>query len=92
MDQLLHLGCGMFISVVAARAEYVGPLPKEICATVPLQMQSKCMTPLADLFAQIGTVKDSYTLLIGSIKLISSVGVLDSQELPHQSTLLDQRG
>ena len=31
MEMVLHLGCGVVISVAAERLEYVGPYPEPIC-------------------------------------------------------------
>jgi hypothetical protein len=53
-DQMLHLGCGLFIAIAANNAYFLGPLPDDLCATVPIALQDKCRVPQADSLRQIG--------------------------------------
>lgn len=54
MEQLLHFGCGLFISVAAKDLEYIGPYPDVICATTPLPFYHACRLPQSDNYTQIG--------------------------------------
>jgi len=53
-DQLLHLGCGLFIALASYRALYLGPLPVELCQYVPIMLQPSCRMPQSDFLRQIG--------------------------------------
>ncbi|KAG0263628.1 hypothetical protein BG011_008478 [Mortierella polycephala] len=52
-DQLLHLGCGMFISIAASKFDYVGRQPDLVCAMTPFQLKYTCMNP-TDHLAEVG--------------------------------------
>ncbi|KAF8925676.1 hypothetical protein BGZ58_000595 [Dissophora ornata] len=52
-DQLLHLGCGMFISVAASKFDYLGRQPDMICAMTPYQLKYTCMNP-TDHLTEVG--------------------------------------
>ncbi|KAF8940577.1 hypothetical protein BGZ58_005735 [Dissophora ornata] len=52
-DQLLHLGCGLFISVAASRFDYLGRQPDMICAMTPFQLQINCVNP-TDHLTEVG--------------------------------------
>ncbi|KAF9092099.1 hypothetical protein BGX29_010606 [Mortierella sp. GBA35] len=52
-DQLLHLGCGLFISVAASRFDYLGRQPDLICAMTPFQLKLNCAHP-TDHLAEVG--------------------------------------
>ncbi|KAJ3216060.1 hypothetical protein HK099_006078 [Clydaea vesicula] len=42
LDQFMHFGVGVFISVAIQNFQYLGPLPDEICNTVPLNLRGIC--------------------------------------------------
>ncbi|KAG0356870.1 hypothetical protein BGZ54_000572 [Gamsiella multidivaricata] len=52
-DQLLHLGCGLFISVAASRFDYLGRQPDMICAMTPFQLKVNCQNP-TDHLTEVG--------------------------------------
>ncbi|KAF9174329.1 hypothetical protein BGX21_000215 [Mortierella sp. AD011] len=52
-DQLLHLGCGMFISVAASKFDYYGSQPDLICAMTPYQLLPSCLYP-TDHLTEVG--------------------------------------
>ncbi|RKP05905.1 hypothetical protein THASP1DRAFT_19180 [Thamnocephalis sphaerospora] len=52
-DQLLHLGCGAFISIAARQFDYLGVQPESICSVTPAALQKYCRTPI-DYIAQAG--------------------------------------
>ncbi|KAI1315793.1 hypothetical protein EDD11_000347 [Mortierella claussenii] len=52
-DQLLHLGCGMFISVAASKFDYLGRQPDMICAMTPFQLKLACVNP-TDHLTEVG--------------------------------------
>ncbi|KAI9228514.1 MAG: hypothetical protein DHS80DRAFT_27237 [Piptocephalis tieghemiana] len=53
-DQMLHLGCGLFISIAAQKSVFLPPLPDQVCDTVPLAMQEACRQPQSDYLRQVG--------------------------------------
>ncbi|KAG0270686.1 hypothetical protein DFQ27_000036 [Actinomortierella ambigua] len=52
-DQLLHLGCGMFISIAASRFDYLGRQPDDICFMTPYQLKYACAMP-TDHLTEVG--------------------------------------
>ncbi|KAF9110592.1 hypothetical protein BGX27_006146 [Mortierella sp. AM989] len=52
-DQLLHLGCGLFISVAASRFDYLGRQHDLVCAITPYQLKYNCAHP-TDHLAEVG--------------------------------------
>ncbi|KAF9971153.1 hypothetical protein BGZ73_005936 [Actinomortierella ambigua] len=52
-DQLLHLGCGMFISIAASRFDYLGRQPDDICFMAPYQLKYACVMP-TDHLTEVG--------------------------------------
>jgi len=52
-DQLLHLGCGLFISIAASRFDYLGRQPDMICAMTPYQLKYNCANP-TDHLSEVG--------------------------------------
>ncbi|CAO3574661.1 unnamed protein product [Mortierella alpina] len=52
-DQLLHLGCGMFISIAASRFDYLGRQPDLVCAMTPYQLKYTCSSP-TDHLTEVG--------------------------------------
>ncbi|KAF9364738.1 hypothetical protein BGX34_000542 [Mortierella sp. NVP85] len=52
-DQLLHLGCGMFISIAASKFDYLGRQPDLVCAMTPYQLKYTCTHP-TDHLAEVG--------------------------------------
>ncbi|CAG8436016.1 6344_t:CDS:10 [Scutellospora calospora] len=43
LDQLLHLGCGIFISLAVGNLDYVGKPPREICEITPYVVIPVCL-------------------------------------------------
>jgi len=61
LDQVLHLGCGMFISIASQDFTYLPQQPKEICAIAPLNLRPACEEPLdyltfAAIFVALGVL------------------------------------
>ncbi|KAF9925214.1 hypothetical protein FBU30_004972 [Linnemannia zychae] len=52
-DQLLHLGCGMFISIAASKFDYLGSQPDFVCAMTPYQLKYTCSHP-TDHLTEVG--------------------------------------
>ncbi|KAK3839471.1 MAG: hypothetical protein JOS17DRAFT_712592 [Linnemannia elongata] len=52
-DQLLHLGCGMFISIAASKFDYLGSQPDLVCAMTPYQLKYTCSKP-TDHLTEVG--------------------------------------
>ncbi|KAF9899253.1 hypothetical protein BX616_003142 [Lobosporangium transversale] len=52
-DQLLHLGCGMFISIAASKFDYLGRQHDMVCAMTPFQLKPSCFSP-TDHLAEVG--------------------------------------
>ncbi|CAG8629401.1 9203_t:CDS:2, partial [Diversispora eburnea] len=58
-DQLLHLGCGAFVSLATNGLDYIGRAPKEVCSIAPYVDAVRCLTPSDSLqtvgvFAALG--------------------------------------
>ncbi|CAG8500570.1 10166_t:CDS:10 [Dentiscutata erythropus] len=43
LDQLLHLGCGIFISLAVSNLDYIGKAPREICEITPFVLLPICL-------------------------------------------------
>jgi len=61
LDQVLHLGCGMFISVASQDFTYLPQQPQEICNIAPLNLRGTCQEPFdyltfAGIFIAIGVL------------------------------------
>ena len=54
MEILLHLGCGVVISIAADDLKYIGPLPTPACMLGPVAQLEKCQLPQSDQYPQIG--------------------------------------
>ncbi|KAF0543785.1 putative ATP-dependent permease ADP1 [Gigaspora margarita] len=54
LDQLLHLVCGMLISLAISDMDYIGKAPKEICEIAPFILLPFCLKP-NDLIQHVGT-------------------------------------
>ncbi|KAF9919529.1 hypothetical protein FBU30_010915 [Linnemannia zychae] len=52
-DQLLHLGCGIFISIAASRFDYLGRQHDLVCAMTPFQLRPNCVNP-TDHLTEVG--------------------------------------
>ncbi|RKP23613.1 P-loop containing nucleoside triphosphate hydrolase protein, partial [Syncephalis pseudoplumigaleata] len=52
-DQLLHLGCGAFISIAARQSDFLGRQPESICQVAPIALQFICREPF-DHIAEVG--------------------------------------
>ncbi|KAG0246544.1 hypothetical protein BGX31_000995 [Mortierella sp. GBA43] len=52
-DQILHLGCGLFISIAANRFDYLGRQPDLVCAMTPFQLKYNCVNP-TDHLSEVG--------------------------------------
>jgi hypothetical protein len=48
-DQLLHLGCGAFVSLATNSLDYIGRAPIEICFVTPYIESSSCLKPIDSL-------------------------------------------
>ncbi|RHZ83223.1 hypothetical protein Glove_99g57 [Diversispora epigaea] len=44
-DQLLHLGCGAFVSLATNDLGYIGPAPQQMCSITPYIELPNCLTP-----------------------------------------------
>jgi len=61
LDQVLHLGCGMFISVASQDFTYLPQQPQEICNIAPLNLRGTCQEPFdyltfAGIFVALGVL------------------------------------
>ncbi|KAI9595510.1 hypothetical protein BDF19DRAFT_422397 [Syncephalis fuscata] len=63
-DQLLHLGCGAFISIASRQFDYLGRQPKSICSIAPLALRYQCSTPI-DHIAEVGVFMSLGVLFSG---------------------------
>jgi len=59
LDQVLHLGCGIFISIASQDFTYLPQQPKELCDLAPLNLKFSCNEPLdyvifAGIFVSLG--------------------------------------
>jgi uncharacterized membrane protein len=52
-DQLIHMGCGAFISLAARKLDYLGRQPEKVCMLAPLALQDMCRSPF-EFIAFIG--------------------------------------
>ncbi|CAG8541839.1 5729_t:CDS:10, partial [Diversispora eburnea] len=52
-DQLLHLGCGSFVSLATSSLYYVGRAPNPICSIAPYIDVARCLTP-SDTLQTVG--------------------------------------
>lgn len=43
LDQLLHLGCGAFISLAVSNFTYIGKAPRELCNVTPVVIAPACL-------------------------------------------------
>jgi ABC-type multidrug transport system ATPase subunit len=63
-DQLLHLGCGAFISIASRQFDYLGRQPRSICNIAPIALQYQCNTPI-DHIAEVGVFMSLGVLFSG---------------------------
>lgn len=61
LDQVLHLGCGMFISIATQDFTYLPQQPKELCNVAPLNLRNVCNEPFdyitfAGIFVSLGVL------------------------------------
>jgi len=61
LDQVLHLGCGMFISIASQDFTYLPQQPREICNVAPLNLRNVCNEPFdyiafAGIFVSLGVL------------------------------------
>ncbi|GBC06719.1 hypothetical protein RclHR1_00700018 [Rhizophagus clarus] len=54
LDQLLHLGCGAFISLAVSNFTYIGKAPIELCSITPVVISPACLMA-KDTLQQVGT-------------------------------------
>jgi ABC-type multidrug transport system ATPase subunit len=59
LDQVLHLGCGIFISIASQDFTYLPQQPKELCNVAPLNLRNACLEPIdyitfAGIFVSLG--------------------------------------
>jgi ABC-type multidrug transport system ATPase subunit len=52
-DQLLHLGCGAFISIACQKFDYMGRMPQDVCNVAPVSLRYQCENPI-DQISQVG--------------------------------------
>ncbi|KAJ1557838.1 hypothetical protein HK096_005070 [Nowakowskiella sp. JEL0078] len=60
-EQVLHLGCGMFISIAVQKMTALGTIPLDICISTPYVMRWRCYDPEntlreAGMFVAIGAM------------------------------------
>ncbi|RIA87160.1 hypothetical protein C1645_828180 [Glomus cerebriforme] len=53
LDQLLHLGCGAFISLAVSNFTYIGKAPQELCLITPVVIAPFCLMA-KDSLQQVG--------------------------------------
>ncbi|ORX95331.1 hypothetical protein K493DRAFT_372289, partial [Basidiobolus meristosporus CBS 931.73] len=53
-EQSVHLLAGLFISIAAKRAVFLGPLPMEVCEFSPFALRENCKRPVSDPLRYIG--------------------------------------
>ncbi|GBC06720.1 hypothetical protein RclHR1_00700019 [Rhizophagus clarus] len=53
-EQLLHLGCGAFISLAVSNFTYIGKAPMELCYITPVVVSPACLLAF-DTLQQVGT-------------------------------------
>jgi len=61
LDQVLHLGCGIFISMASQDFVYLPKQPNEICSLAPPNLQKQCLKPsdqlaFTGIFLSIGVL------------------------------------
>jgi ABC-type multidrug transport system ATPase subunit len=61
LDQILHLGCGIFISIASQDFTYLPQQPKELCNVAPLNLRNVCNEPFdyitfAGIFVALGVL------------------------------------
>jgi len=61
LDQILHLGCGIFISIASQDFTYLPQQPKELCNVAPLNLRNVCNEPFdyitfAGIFVSLGVL------------------------------------
>jgi len=49
LDQVLHLGCGLFISIASQDFVYLPKQPNEVCTLAPPNLQKQCFEPTDQL-------------------------------------------
>jgi len=49
LDQVLHLGCGIFISIASQDFVYLPKQPNEVCSLAPPNLQKQCLNPTDQL-------------------------------------------
>jgi len=49
LDQVLHLGCGIFISIASQDFVYLPKQPNEVCSAAPPNLQKQCFSPTDQL-------------------------------------------
>ncbi|KAL7749944.1 hypothetical protein RI367_004820 [Sorochytrium milnesiophthora] len=73
LDQMLHLGCGAFISIASENLDYLGQQPDEICQIAPAALQPFCRNPIDEL-RQVGVFMSLGVLFAGISTSIATFG------------------
>ncbi|KNE56283.1 hypothetical protein AMAG_02109 [Allomyces macrogynus ATCC 38327] len=64
VDQMLHLGCGAFISIASENIDYLGKQPQQICDIAPAALKPFCVNPIDNL-RQVGVFMSLGVLFTG---------------------------
>ncbi|KAI9141278.1 hypothetical protein BKA69DRAFT_1074621 [Paraphysoderma sedebokerense] len=73
MDQLVHLGCGAFISIASENLDYLGKQPDIICELAPAALRLFCQSPI-DRIREVGVFLSLGVLFAGISTSISTFG------------------
>lgn len=80
MEVLLHLGCGIVISIAADDLKYIGPLPAPACLLGPVAQLEKCQLPQSDQYPQIGNFL-GWGILVAAIS--ASSGTFGNEQVNY---------
>lgn len=80
MEVVLHLGCGIVISVAADDLKYIGPLPTPACLLGPVAQLSQCQLPQSDQYPQIGNFL-GWGILVAAIS--ASSGTFGNEQVNY---------
>jgi len=63
MDQLLHIGCGAFISLAASNFTYIGKAPVELCTITPFVVIPFCLMAKDTLQVNVYDLSNKFNLI-----------------------------
>ncbi|KAI9189626.1 hypothetical protein H9P43_001059 [Blastocladiella emersonii ATCC 22665] len=63
-DQILHLGCGAFISIASQQMDYLGRQPEGVCQFTPIALRYFCSQPI-DHIREVGIFMSLGVLFAG---------------------------